>query len=161
MTENMTANGKYNYNQEFYKMTLNEWVQNAHKFNCLSNNWNHHPLKKGAFGYDNLAVSISHTLTSNDFLLLPKILNDEHINILSKLIHEGWSINYIYWRDNEPYINNNLYLKPYNKLDDERRNICAQIEFNDLEQDEKDKDIILAKFLINEINRINEDNYGM
>lgn len=154
ITANITANQQYSYDREFYGLKLDEWVQNAHKFNCSLNGWEHYPLKMGAYGYDNLAVCIGYTLTHREISALPTPLNDEHVDVLSKLIHEGWCANYIYWRDNEPYVNNNLYIKPFKRLDDSRRNMCAELEYNDLEQEEKDKDIILAKFIIDEINRV-------
>jgi argininosuccinate synthase len=59
-----TANGQYEYTKQ-----LNILVQKAHKYNCDENKWCvssetgsiasafYTPLKKGAFGYDNLIVS--------------------------------------------------------------------------------------------------------
>ena len=43
------------------------------------------------------------------------------------------------------------YYEPYNKLGDERRNTAAITEYNDLPQEEKDKDIIIANFIMSSI----------
>ena len=102
--------------------------------------------KKGAFGYDNLAVSIGYTLSH--------ILTAPHdtIDVVSDLIHQGWCINYIYWRDHQPWLNPTYkYIQPYAPLGDERRNTCAQTVFQDLDQEEKDKDIVLARFILGEL----------
>jgi hypothetical protein len=57
-----TANGVYDYNMAVTgELTLHELVQEAHFFNCETNNWTYHPLTPGCFGYDNLAVSFAHT----------------------------------------------------------------------------------------------------
>jgi hypothetical protein len=62
-------------------------------------------------------------------------------------IHEGWSQNYTYWLDKQPWLNNKEYSKPSKKFGDKRRNECAKALFEDLPQDEKDKDLVIARFL--------------
>jgi hypothetical protein len=147
-----TANKMFNYEQEIHGFTIDNWVKNAHKYNCNIHKWSYNPLKKGSFGYDNLAVSIGYTL--QNFIFSNKS-NDKIIDILAELIHRGWCINYIYWRDNEPELDKTFkYISPYNKLGDMRRNNCAITDFNDLDKEEKDKDYIIAKFLYNTIYKI-------
>ena len=144
-----TANQTYEYGQAFYGIPLDTWVQNAHKSSCIAYGWKHFPLKKGAFGYDNLAVSIGYTLSH--------ILTAPHdtIDVVSDLIHQGWCINYIYWRDHQPWLNPTYkYIQPYAPLGDERRNTCAQTVFQDLDQEEKDKDIVLARFILGEVGEL-------
>lgn len=146
-----SANGEYKYNRQFYYMTLDNWAQESNIFNCISNNWNISPLKVGSFGYDNLVVSLGYTLSKC------KIFTEENIDTIADLIHQGWTINYIFWRDNTPWTNTEYkYYKPFSQLGDERRNNCAILEYHELSQEEKDKDIILAKFLVNKVNEINE-----
>lgn len=147
-----SANGEYDYDTKLYYMTLNDWVQEAHKINCISYNWNFSPLKRGNFGYDNLIVSIGYTLINC------KKFTEENIETVACMIHEGWIINYTYWRDNEPWLNNPVYkyIRPFVSLGDERRNTCAKLDYNQLSPEEKDKDRILAKFLIKKINEIYE-----
>lgn len=137
-----TANGMFKYDQKFIDIPLDSWVQEAHEYNCEQNNWKYYPLKRGSFGYDNLAVSIGYVLTYYDTVgwILPTI------DKMASLVHEGWCKNYIYWRDNQPYINTK-YIQPYNKLDDERRNICSNTSFEMLDNEEKEKDYIIANFI--------------
>lgn len=147
-----SADGKYKYDREIYYMTLDSWTQDAHKYNCLSHGWNYSPLKKGQHGYDNLIVSIGYTLINcKDFTNTV-----ENIEIIANLIHEGWIHNYTFWRDYSPWENNTNYIKPCNPLGDDRRNECALFDYQELSQEEKNKDIILAKFLIGKINEIIE-----
>jgi hypothetical protein len=138
MEINETANKLYKYNQEFYNISLDKLVQNTHKYNCEKNKWIYYPLKKGSFGYDNLAVSIGYSLSN---------YNNEGINKLAYLIHEGWIINYIYWKDYLPFDRDVKYIKPFNPLNDERRNKCAITKFEDLEKEEQDKDYVIAEYL--------------
>lgn len=144
-----TANRIYEYSQEFYGISLDTWVQNAHKSSCIAYGWKHFPLKKGAFGYDNLAVSIGHALSHFTTI--------NNIDVVSDLIHQGWCVNYIYWRDHQPWLDSTYkYIQPYAPLGDDRRNVCAQTVFQDLDQEEKDKDIVLAKFVISVLNQTTE-----
>ena len=153
-----SANGEFYYDQNLYHMTLDSWAQDANIFNCICHGWNVSTLKKGSFGYDNLIVSIGYTLTHC------KNFTEEEIEKISELIPEGWIINYTFWRDNDPWLidySNSIvrsnvykYIKPYAPLGDERRNNCAGLCYKNLPQEEKEKDIILAKFLINKINEI-------
>jgi len=146
-----TANKMFNYEQEFHDFTIDTLVKNAHKYNCDANKWSHIPLKKGSFGYDNLAVSIGYTLQN---FIFSKLSNDKIIDILADLVHQGWCINYIYWRDNEPQFDKTFkYIPPYNKLGDTRRNTCTVTDFYLLDKEEQDKDYIIANFLYNTIIR--------
>lgn len=165
-----TANGMYNYSQEFYGVPLDTWVQNTHKYNCEANKWDYRPLKKGAFGYDNLAVSIGNALSKYEpdreysdaiytsLYKVPRMIYLRHpskIYWLCHYIHEGWSMNYIYWRDNSPEKSTEYkYYAPFNPINDERRNHCAVTEFVWLSKEEMDKDEIIAEFLHDEIERL-------
>jgi hypothetical protein len=146
-----TANNMFKYDHKFIDTPLDVWVQEAHKYNCEKNNWKHFPLKRGSFGYDNLAVSLGCVLEyyiSND-CILP---TSEYI---ASLVHEGWCKNYIYWRDNNPQ-NSSVYkyIAPYNSLGDERRNLCSQTPFEMLDKDEQDKDYIIANFIYEKLNKM-------
>ena len=146
-----SANGEYNYDTKIFYISLDDWANQAHTFNCISNNWAITPLKRGNFGYDNLIVSLGYTLTNCS------TFTENDVEIIANLIHLGWIKNYTFWRDNEPWLNNDYkYYKPFNQLNDERRNNCAELDYHKLPQEEKDKDIILAKFLIGKINEIYE-----
>ena len=70
-----TANKMFNYEQEIHGFTIDTWVKNAHKYNSDSHKWTHIQLKKGSFGYDNLAVSIGYTLQNFIFSKFSKFNN--------------------------------------------------------------------------------------
>lgn len=146
-----TANKQYNYDDIIFNKKISEWIQDAHKYNCKINNWKYMPLKKGAFGFDNLVVSLMKVF---DNILKNKEIINNDIEIC-KLIHIGWQENYLFWRDNNPhYINfsNQKYIKPSKTLGDERRNKCAITEYENLPEDEKNKDIVFAKYIKQNIN---------
>lgn len=70
------------------------------------------------------------------------------IDEIANLIHQGWIINYVFWRDNEPWTFEKIkYQKPYKTLNDEQLNICASTHYEDLVEEEKNKDLILAKWI--------------
>ena len=43
-----TANNQYEYDMMIHGKSLDEWVQESHKFNSEKNGWNYAPLKKGS-----------------------------------------------------------------------------------------------------------------
>lgn len=142
-----TANGKYSYSKTVFNKTLSEWVQNAHRYNCKVNGWRFTPLKEGAFGFDNIVMSLMKA-----FVQIKKDPgNLKKRRKLARLIHKGWCENYIFWRDNKPFLNNNKYIAPAKKLGDKRRDECAKTQFKDLSDEEKEKDLIFADFIINSL----------
>jgi hypothetical protein len=146
MEASQTANQMYSYDMLFYGTPLDTWVQDAHRHNCEIGKWEYAPLKKGAFGYDNLAVSIGYALSNY-------VYDDdaETTYILADLIHQGWCMNYVFWRDHKPYAGSTQYIAPYNPLGDERRNMCAETEFYFLDREEQDKDFNIADLLYEKI----------
>lgn len=144
MEVDKTANGKYRYDTIYHGRSLDQWVQGCHKYNCEINNWKYQPLRKGAFGYDNLTVSLVH--------LFEKLNNmGVEVNTLETLaseVHNGWCENYIYWRDNEIKA---PYRPPATKLGDERRNLCSVTSYIDLHDDEKGKDRIIVKYILGQL----------
>jgi hypothetical protein len=148
-----TANGQYQYDAIFFEKTLDEWIQITHKHNSISNGWSYFPLKRGAFGYDNLAMSIGHILS-----LYPDMINyskndTDIIDALAEGVHKGWTVNYLYWRDHEPWKKNQNYIKPAQTLGDSRRNHCAETQYSDLPEEEKKKDMIIAEFIYDCLNQ--------
>ena len=142
-----TANSKYSYKRVIFDKTIDEWVQKAHQYNCQQNGWKFYPLKKGGFGYDNLVLSLMRPLKAieKDRDVLKKRKK------IARLVHKGWCENYIYWRDHSPFKTDSAYTKPSKPLNDERRNKCAVTKYKDLPQEEKDKDLIFADFIIDEL----------
>jgi len=158
MTDTITtANLNYNYYDEYYNKTLHEWVDLVHEKNSIINKWKVITLKKGCFGFDNLAVSLCHVFNYIDRYVTYTI------DDIACAIHDGWCENYLFWRDNKPFEesycsqHSQTWIKPFTPLGDERRNICASTKYEDLPQDEKDKDIIIAQIIIDEIKKINNE----
>jgi len=84
-------------------------------------------------------------------------MHDKHLienrDRMARLIHNGWAENYVYWRDNKPWLGNKLYNRPKQTLGDERRNNCVITKYADLNQEEKDKDYIFVNFIINSLKK--------
>jgi hypothetical protein len=137
--------------------SLDTLVQKVHKNNAVVYGWGCAPLIRGAFGYDNLCSSIMKfievidlTPDSTDAELNTDPLPDG--DALAAAIHDGWAENYIYWRDNKPYLRSCLgwpmYRRPAQPLGDDRRNLCAASAFAALPADEQMKDRVIAQFLL-------------
>jgi len=136
-----TANGKYDYNKKYHGLELEKWVQLVHKDISDASKWKYFLLKKGAFGFDCQTVSIGHTLDN--------IKDDYTEDQVASLVHDGWIINYCYWRDNEPWKKYpNIYFPPASNLGDSRRDECAKTQYKDLTEDEKIKDLIIARSIL-------------
>lgn len=137
MEATRTANGKYSYDDIYYGHSIDFWVQKCHQENCTVNRWNYRPLRKGAFGYDNIVVSLVYLFKG----LKHNFVYCEH---LASLVHDGWKENYLYWRDNLPGKKEGPYYPPAQALGDLRRDECAASRYLDLPEDEKEKDRVLA-----------------
>lgn len=135
-----TANGEYRYDLRLGDQTLDQWVQGAHQHNCQQHGWDYRPLRPGAFGYDNLVISLGYALATKS----------RDRTILAEAIHRGWVVNYVYWRDHRPWEREG-YFKPFKPLADPRRDECAQTPFSDLPEEEKEKDLLLADFLLTQL----------
>lgn len=129
-----TADGKIPY--AFY----DEFVQKTNQKNCEHFGWKCAPLKKGAYGYDNLVYTV-HTVFTRD-----EDITD--LEKIAELIHDAWTTNYLFWRDNKPYEQNPGYRRPFNPIGDERRDKCASTKYTDLPEEEKNKDRVLAEIIV-------------
>ncbi len=143
---NKSAYKSYEYSSEVgfektYK--LSNVVQDLHKYNSNKNGWKFFPLKEGCFGFDNLVVSICYTL--NKVKTQDKLKNIG-IEKLSDYVHRAWIKNYVYWRDNEPWVHGK-YTKASKPLGDKNRNTLAETDYYDLPEEEKEKDRIIAQFI--------------
>ena len=152
--ERTTANGKHCYDKEYYGVSLNDYVDMIHKKMCNNYNWKYNPLKPYSFSYENLINSVG--LVFNKYG--NKTINT--VDEIADLVHEGWITNYIYWRDNSPFLNNSRYITPLNKLGDEKRNKCARTKYRDLPKEEKEKDFYIAKILYKVIQKNSEKKKG-
>lgn len=136
-----TANGKYNLLQLYYYKPLKEWIARVHAHMSKESGWEYRPLQPGTFGYDGVACSIARVFNAKN------TVDQMSLEEIASHVHDGWVENYVYWRDNTPWINSNLYKPPYSPLGDERRNKCAALKFSDLPADEQEKDLVIARYL--------------
>jgi hypothetical protein len=134
-----TANELYKYNKIFHKKPLDKWTNLAHQYNCKQYGWFSYTLKKGSFGYDCMAYCLAYTFE--------KISSEHTIEEIAEMIHEAWSEIYTYWRDYKPWLKNKSYTKSAKPLDDIKRNQLAESAFDNKPEDEKNKDLIIAKFI--------------
>lgn len=127
------------------KYKLKDVVQECHTYNSKQNGWKIFPLKEGAFGFDNIAICIMYIL--NKVKSVEKLKNKD-IEKLSEYVHRAWIKNYTYWRDNEPWKSGD-YIKSAKPLNDKNRNKLAETDYEDLPEDEKEKDRIIVRFIKN------------
>ena len=142
-----TANGKYNYSDVYYNKSMDEWVALCHKDNCAKNGWKYTPLLPGAFGYDNIVVSLVYLFNQLKQIDVDNI--ETHYEILCDAVHRGWCENYQYWRDNSPW-NNGPYRKPAKLLGDAQRNASLTTEYKHLPKEEQYKDKVFVDCILYE-----------
>lgn len=135
-----TANKLFKYDQIYLNKTLDQYANEIYNIMSSKHGWNSKKFLIGMYGYDALIMSIGYA-----FKYCPDKLN---IYCLAEFIHQGWSVNYIYWRDNNPWLKSKLYKKPHNDLGDYRRNKLALTKFDDLPIKEKKSNIIIAKYIL-------------
>jgi hypothetical protein len=136
-----TANGKYCYNNVYYGKTLDAWVNECHKANCAKNGWRFQPLRRGAFGYDNIVVSLVYLFRSIE-------TNKGDKDVLCDAVHQGWCENYQYWRDNQPWKTDVAYSAPLKPLGDAQRDMCLTTSYVNLPKDEQDKDLLFVDYVL-------------
>ncbi len=138
-----TANKQYSFDMKLLSNTLSTLVNECHKYYSNEMKWSNTTIYPGQFGYDAMAVSLAYAIN--------EMKQDTSETDIAKLVHDGWCINYVYWRDNKPYDTDKNYKKPFNALGDERRDLCAKQSFDELNKEEQNKDIIIAKFIRSKI----------
>lgn len=141
-----TANGAHRYDDVSFGLSLHEWVQKLHAHNCAASGWAAAPLRRGAFGYDNLAMSVAAVFLDED-AGPPSPLD---VSSVAARIHAGWAENYVFWRDNAPWSGtfHYVYTKPYAPLGDAHRDLCAVRSYAELPADERANDDVLAEGLL-------------
>lgn len=137
-TAHCTANGVFKYDHPFNTIPLSDWVQAVNNHMSCTYGWKPSALQPGAFGYDNMCMSIGRLFQNLTF----------DVEIASAIVHEAWIENYTYWVTHKPW-KGSEYKKPKNALGDERRERFAATKYADLPEDEKDKDRVISKYIIN------------
>ena len=130
-----TACSQYSYDAEVGGTTLRQLAHEAHEHNSRANGWKPIVLNEGCFGFDNLCVSIMYVAAA-----LSDPLSEE---AAADCVHEAWCANYTHWRDSPPAGRP----KPKN-FPDARRDRCAATRYQDLPEDEKEKDRVIARFCL-------------
>jgi hypothetical protein len=143
-----TANRIYRYNQIFHKKTLDKWTFLAHQYNCKENKWKQYIIKKGSFGYDCMAYCLAYTLET--------ISNEYTLDEIAEMIHDAWAEIYTFWRDHKPWLNNKSYIKSAKPLNDTKRNELAETPYDLKPENEKNKDLIIAKFIMQSLYEIKQ-----
>ena len=143
-----TANQLYAYDLEIAGHMLDFWVQLVHKEFSKASGWGCTPLKPGSFGYDNFACSIGHCF---DQVFDSDQKDSVTVEMAADWVHKGWILNYVFWRDHQPYKKNKLYTKPAKPLGDARRDMCASTPYKELPKDEQEKDELIASILLKNI----------
>ncbi len=118
--------------------SVHEWVQLIHKNNCSVHGWSYAPLCPGMFTYD------THVRCIYYFTMFPT----SNVKKAAAYVHDAWCDSYIYWRDDKPWTNTKIYYTPYKTLGNDDRDYIAASKFTDLDDDDQNNDIIMAKFLI-------------
>lgn len=135
----ITANGSYRYEKENVfgtKYKLEEFAVRVHEEYSKMMGWEHNSLKRGSYGFEGIVMCIGHLEKES------KDLNIEDVKLYN-IIHDAWSMNYNYWKTNKPWETRSVYKKPYSELADERRDKCAVLTFEELDEDEQGKDMYL------------------
>lgn len=152
-----TADGKVSFSSNIGRSyTLDMLIPLVHKHMCKVYKWNEmSTLNPGTFGYDNMAYSL-HVLHEE---YEDNMTDDE----MAHWVHEGWKLNYTYWRDYKPFERKQdektpTYKAPFSPLGDDRRNLCAITDYKDLSQEEKEKDLVIVAAVKSWINTSNEKN---
>jgi hypothetical protein len=131
-----TVDGAFDLDATIRGRTLHEWVQLLHRANCNAQGWDASPLKRGCFGYHNLAMSAVHVLHASR----------RDLNSASEAVHDGWRENYRWWCTDDVAHRPGFYA-PYKPVKQLRRDALC-VPFAELPEEEKDKDRLLAAVLL-------------
>ena len=133
-----TANGEWELDMDFYGKKLGDLVLGAIK---ALERFSGKPLKRDSFQMDSLICSIGYALSEWQ---TPCIEN------IARLVHTGWMTSYHFWELYRPWTTNSDFdYSPY--LDDERVRCCATLPYSNLREIEKDKNRVIAVYLISEL----------
>lgn len=113
--------------------SIDEWARGAHRDLCEKTNIPHTPLFVGDYQYYTLVNSLKKALTAVD-----EYRREISVVKLAEIIHTAAAESYIYLSMNTLWKN-------------QKEEISARLAFVDLQADEQQKYIILAGYLLNNI----------
>ena len=139
-------------------MTLREWGAVAHRALADVYGWSPVPPRAVTFGFNNLVSSVAALLTAWDPARDPA-RDAKAVEAAASFVHEGWSANYVFWRDHRPWVplsptvtlasrDDAEFVRPHYPLGDARRDACAASTYADLPEAEKEKDRIVARAVL-------------
>jgi len=138
-----TADGRLSFDAVVRGRTLRAWAMLAHDALAAANGWASGPPRTNTFGFNNLVASAARLLEA------PDTAPDMALEVAAARVHDGWITNYVYWRDHAPYTTRpDAFARPRYPLDDARRNACAAAAYADLPEEEKAKDRVIARVLL-------------
>lgn len=135
-TARCTANGVFRYDHPFNTIPLSDWVQKVNAHMSYIYGWKGSPLQPGAFGYDNMCMSIGRLFQNLTF----------DVEASAEIVHEAWIENCTYWVTAKPWKGKGVYRKLKNLGRLKRR---AATKYADLPDDEKEKARVIARHIIN------------
>ena len=144
MNGTATADGRLALATVVHGRTLSEWGILSHQALAKHYGWTTFPPRPNTFGFNNLVSSAASMLaTINAFA---------GVDAAAAAVHAGWVTNYRYWRDHMPHMAHpGTFAQPGRPLGDARRNACADAAFDDLDDDEKEKDRIVARAILDSL----------
>lgn len=142
-----TANGRHLYDL-YHKL-----AEEAHEYLSMSEGKrvvNFRNFVPGHFGYDSMVTSVAWVaLTKRTLAELNLAEREITVEEAADLVHQGWTENYLYWRDQEPFLQARGYGRPRTgTLGDPDRDRRAASTFAELSPDEQETDRVLARFLL-------------
>lgn len=126
----------------FKNLSIYQWIDLIHKDASVEFGIIYKKLEVKSYPYENYLYSFLCGLSA--YYYFGNLCN---IEIMSYYIHEGWSFNYLYWRDNKPWLENTNYLEPERQLGDSVRDTQSLTPYDKLSEKDKDKDRIIARIL--------------
>lgn len=144
MSITQTANRKYKFSNKYLDKSLSQWIGDAN----VEMGWSRTATTPGTYGYDVMASSIAYGLQE-------AIEGERNLEKLAQQIHAGWAEMYVYWRDMKPWTVAG-YKMP-KKAVDEERNKYLELELKDLPEDEKEKNLVLARFILKQFEQLVEE----
>jgi hypothetical protein len=130
-----TADGSVDFDEIWHGKSMRTWVELVHRNSAEKNNWVYRPMRPGDFGYDVFAVQIHAMFTCG--------LSS------AQALHEAWVRNYVYWRDNRPWLTG-VYKEPYLLPGDSQRDrwaLAADVNDHLVDEIQRTRIAVIVEYL--------------